>query len=212
MKHLRFFVFVPLVIASALGQTASHGRATGAPDSPEALVRSLYRRVVACPPYGDLEGRELKTFAPYLSKSLLQRFEFAHACSKDWFRQHPANDEKAPFGRSESGPFSGANERTGPMAFNIGRSEIENDGTHHVYVKLKWWETSYDAADAIHHATVDRPVIWEVAPVVTRENGRFVLDDVIYLKDKDMDKEYRLSEVLAKGCDGGRWVGYREQH
>ena len=31
----------------------------------------------------------MKIFAPYLSKTLLHRIDLAHACSRDWNRQHP---------------------------------------------------------------------------------------------------------------------------
>jgi len=41
-----------------------------------------------------------------------------------------------------------------------------------------------------------------------QENGRIVVDDVTYLKDNDMDVEYRLSKALSEGCDGPHWVGY----
>jgi len=110
----------------------------------------------------------------------------------------------------ESGLFSGQNERTGPNAFVIERAESGKDGSIHVYVRLKWWETTDNNAD-IRHATPNRPVIWQVAVIVVRENEHFVVDDVIYLKDKDYDTESRLSALLTKGCEGSRWVGYRDR-
>ena len=68
-----------------------------------------------------------------------------------------------------------------------------------VYVRLKWGPPS-------------NPWIWRVVAVVAQENGRFVIDDVIFLKDeKTLDAESRLSEVLAAGCDGSRWIGYDKQ-
>jgi hypothetical protein len=51
------------------------------------------------------------------------------------------------------------------------------------------------------------PWIWRVAAIVVQEGGHFVVDDIIFLKDENQDVEYRLSETLATGCDGGRWVG-----
>ena len=38
-----------------------------------------------------------------------------------------------------------------------------------------------------------------------------MIDDVIFLKDKDIDTESRLSEILAKGCDGPHWVGFDKE-
>lgn len=56
-------------------------------------------------------------------------------------------------------------------------------------------------------------MIWHVAPIVVRENGRLVVDDVIYLKDATLNlkADWRLSQSLSNGCDGPRWVGDREQ-
>jgi len=54
--------------------------------------------------------------------------------------------------------------------------------------------------------------IWRVVAVVVQEDGHFVVDDVIFLKDKNLDDvESRLSETLASGCDCPRWVGYGER-
>ncbi len=59
-------------------------------------------------------------------------------------------------------------------------------------------------------APPDTPWTWEVAVQVVKKNEHPVVDDVIYLKDKDQD-EYRLSESLGYGCDGARWVGRSNQ-
>ena len=73
------------------------------------------------------------------------------------------------------------------------------DGSFRVYVRLTWGTPP------------EKPLIWRVAAIVVRENGHFVVDDVIYLKDKDRDVDSRLSEYLSAGCDGPRWVGYGDQ-
>jgi hypothetical protein len=101
--------------------------------------------------------------------------------------------EKAPFGWAESGLFSGADERTAPEAFVIERTESEKDGSVRVYVRLT--------------LSSPPPETWEVAAVLVKENGRFAVDDVIYLKDKSDTPDVRLSELLSNGCDGSRWVG-----
>lgn len=203
--NLRAIIFVSSLTVSAIGQTAL--KATSPPNDPKSFVQSLYSKVVARHPYGDLsDAADKKTFYPYLSKALLHKIELADACSKDWFRQNRGRVIKAPFGWSESGPFSGANERGDPTAFAVEKIEPARDGSYRVYVNLKWWETTDEKAD-IYHTTPSRPDIWRVAAIVLPENGHFVIDDVIYLKDKDLDTEYRLSEMLAMGCDGTHWIG-----
>jgi hypothetical protein len=183
------------------------------PNQPDALVRSLYQQVVARAVGGIPSGIDWKIYAPYMSKTLLHRIDDFNACSAGWFRLHhdPKHPVKAPFGVYESGIFSGGDERTGPRAFNVERTQVEKDGSVRVYVRLAWWDAPVHkrADDLREYTSADRPVIWHVALIVVRENSRYVLDDVIYLKDKDLDKEYRLSNVLAQGCDGPHWVGYK---
>lgn len=141
----------------------------------------------------------MKVFAPYLSKTLLRRIALARACGNDWYRQHPSPDIKPPFAWLEAGLFSGANERTGPRTFRIERTVSAKEGSFRVYVRLTGG------------IAPEEPWTWRVADIVIREGGRFVIDDVSYLKDGDQDIEYRLSGVLAKGCKGTHWVGYRDE-
>jgi hypothetical protein len=101
--------------------------------------------------------------------------------------------EKAPFGWAESGLFSGADERTAPDAFIIERTESETDGSIRVYVRLR--------------LNSPPPEFWEVAAVLVREDGHLVVDDAIYPKENREGSDWRLSEILAKGCDGPHWVG-----
>ena len=112
----------------------------------------------------------------------------------------------------ESGIFSGGDERTGPRAFDVERTQAEKDGSVRVYVRLAWWEAPVNKPDR-WHVSQDKPYIWHVAPVVVQENGRYVVDDVIYLKDETRqgDVDWRLSQSLSYGCDGPRWVGYKDQ-
>jgi len=81
--------------------------------------------------------------------------------------------------------------------FQIERTQSEKDGSLRVYVRLMLKEPP--------------PEIWRVAAVIVQENGHFVVDDVIYLKDENRLAESRLSEYLSAGCDGPRWVGNRKQ-
>jgi hypothetical protein len=139
----------------------------------------------------------MKAFAPYLSTGLMRKIDSALACAGDWNRQHSNPDEKPEMAWLEAGLFSGDDEKALPRAFHIERTEPERDNSFRVYVMLTWGPSQ-------------RPLIWQVAAVVVRENGQFVIDDVIYLKDETRDVESRLSKYLSAGCDGSRWVGYKE--
>lgn len=192
MNRLLYVLLLQLATVFALGQSTQQPRL---PKQPDAMVQSLYGQVVARHPVGILDGADKSIFTPYLSKSLLHKIDLANACSRDWVRQNQGRILKAPFGWSESGLFSGANERTDPLTFQIERTELEKDGSSLVYVRLGGGTPP------------DKPWTWEVAVRVVKENEHPVVDDVIYLKDKDQDFEYRLSESLVDGCDGPRWVG-----
>jgi len=187
-------VTAPLVIGQVVPQAGPTSRA----DQPEAIVRSLYKQVVAHHPLGIPEGEEMKIFAPYLSKTLLHRMDLAIGCSADWRRQYPEPDLKPELGWLELGPFSGENERASPQTFTIENTLSDKDGSVHVYVRLA---RTYPEG---------RPSIWHVVAVVVQEKDRFVVDDVIYLKDEDYD-ESRLSDGISAGCEGSRWVGFGTQ-
>jgi hypothetical protein len=196
MNRLLYVVLLQLGVVCAQGQAAQHTRL---PKQPDALVQSLYSQVVARHPSGIPYGADKRIFSPYLSESLLHKIDLATACSRDWVRQNQGRILKGPFGWAESGLFSGANERTDPLAFQIERTELEKDGSYLVYVRLSGG------------APPDKPWTWEVAVKVVKKNEHPVVDDVIYLKDKDQDVEYRLSESLGYGCGGPRWVGRSNQ-
>ena len=196
MNLLRCVLFLLLTTTLALGQQARQSQQAIVPNQPEALVRSLYQQVVARHPTGIPQDGDMKIFAPFLSKTRLHRIELAIACSRDWDRKHPDPNLKPEVAWLESGLFSGQDERTEPNAFVIEKTEAENDGSFPVNVKLSGGTPP------------EKPWIWQVAAVVVRENGHFVLDDVIYLKDKYNPVDSRLSEVLSAGCDGQRWVGF----
>lgn len=86
--------------------------------------------------------------------------------------------------------------RAEPQAFDIERVQTLKDGSIRVYVRL------------IHGEPGERPWTWHVAPILVREDGHLVVDDVIWLKDEWWHSDLRLSEYIAQGCDGPRWVGY----
>lgn len=196
---LRCSILLQFTAVLALGQPARESKPTGVPKQPAAMVGSLYREVVARHPVGIPRDADMKIFAPYLSKSLLHRIDLATACGKDWYRQNPASNLKPDIAWLEFGLFTGGNEQASPRAFHVERTQSEKDGSFRVYVRLKWGRTS-------------KPWIWRVAAIVVQESGHFAVDDVIFLKeDKTLDDESSLSEILAQGCDGPHWIGYRDQ-
>jgi hypothetical protein len=197
MKHLRCIILLQFLTVLALGQPAHQNQAQILPDGSVALVRSLYTQVVAHHPIGIPKGENVKIIAPYLSKALLHRIDLATACEADFFRQNPKPDLKPAFEWLELGLFSGDEEQASPTGFQIERKKIEKDGTVRVYVQLTYNETPPYS-----------PWIWHVAAVVIQESGHYVVDDVIYLKEEGRSTEARLSERLAAGCDGPRWVGF----
>lgn len=193
MSFLRSVALLQILAAILIGQAVSKPLAAQA--GAEALVRDLYKQVLTRHPIGIPDRTEMEIFAPYLSKNLLHRIEVARACGNDWGRKHPNPDLKPPFAWLESGLFSGDDEQAEPQSFQIERAESEKDGAFRVYVRLTWEEPPA------------RAWRWRVAVIVIRENARFRVNDVIYLKDQTRATESRLSEYLSAGCNGPRWVG-----
>lgn len=198
MNLLKFFLLLQLTAPLALGQAVRQTEPVNAASQTESLVTSLYTQVIAHHPLGIPNDADMKIFAPYLSKALLHRMDLAIACGADWHRQNPGAHLKPELAWMELGPFSGENERVSPQTFSIEQTQSDNDGSFRVYVRL----TRVDSGGGTS--------VWRVAPIVIRENNHFVIDDVIYLKDKGRDDEGRLSEGLSAGCDGARWVGFSD--
>jgi len=171
--------------------------------SPGAVVRELYKQVVARRPFGIPKGTDKEAIWPFLSRGLIQRLDTAQACEKDYFRQHTDKDSKPGFDWLETDLFSGANEKAIPSEAVVERTKPQKDGSFHVYLRLTYRE-SYE--------TYGRPpnpantFNWHVAAVVISEGGWFVVDDVLLFKDDSTKIESRLSDSFA-GCDGSRWVG-----
>ena len=201
MKLCRLMLVLQLVAPSAVGQVnsspqkgTSHVPAS-AERPPDAVVRELYRKVVARHPVGIPRDAEMRDFAAYLSEQLIRGIDIALACAADWDRQYPDPNLKPPFAWLEAGLFSGDDEQASPRAFDIEGTQSENDGSFRVYVRLTWGAPA-------------SPWIWRVAAIMVLEGGHFVVDDLIYLRDENRDVDSRLSEYLSAGCDGSRWVGY----
>jgi hypothetical protein len=162
---------------------------------PDAMVAGFYKEVVARQPIAGMG--DPKVFGPYLSEGLLKRFADNDACFADWQRQNRGSTDKPPFGQLEMGVYSGSSERSHLQRFDIEKTETGKNGSSRVYVKLAYVEPAFK-------------LLWRVAVVVVRQNGRSLVEDVIYLKDKDNPDEYRLSQVLlglGEGCKGPHWRG-----
>jgi hypothetical protein len=196
MSILRCVAFLYLIQLFGYAQAPQEHHRADLSNQAELPVRRLYQQLVARPIGGIPTIERMKSLSPYLSDSLLNRIAQARACGDDWFRQHPRNDIKAPLAWLEFGLFSGADDRSGPHTFQIERSQSQEDSSIRVNVRLT------------EGIPPEKPWNWQVAAIVIREHGRFVVNDVVFLKDTDVDTESRLSEILQRGCDGSHWVGY----
>src|SRR5207245_11773660 len=108
MTLLRCVVLLQFTTTFALGQLAQQSKPPSMPKQPEAMVRSLYREVVARHPVGIPGDADMKVFAPYLSKALLHRIDLAIACSKDEARQQPDPHQKPAIAWLEAGQIGRA--------------------------------------------------------------------------------------------------------
>jgi hypothetical protein len=185
------------------------------PTQPADLAQSLYTQVVAHAPGGIPDGADWKIFSPYMSNELIHRIDLFNSCVADWDHKYddPKIPQKAPFGIFESGMFSGSDEKTGPRAFHIDKVEPHEDGTTRVYATLKWWESEKPIDQ--YHVSAEKPYSWQVALILVHEDNRLLVDNVIFLKDNSnpgSNNGYQLSEELTDGCNGRRWVGYRDGH
>ena len=203
MTPLRCIILLLFATTTALGQLGHKSNPPSAPKEPGAVVRSLYNEVVARHPVGIPKDADMKAFAPYLSKSLLHRIDLASTCEADYYRRHQNSNLKPNIEWLEFGLFSGGMENAGPHGFHVLETEPEKNGSFRVIVELFIIFGMPANPD---------PSVWHVAAIVVREDGKFVVNDVIFLKDySTLEPEFRLSEILASGCDGGRWVGRGDQ-
>jgi hypothetical protein len=195
MIIVRYVAVLFLITLLGHGQVPQEHDQVGLSSQAEVTVRAFYQRLVSHPIEGIPTPKEMKVLSPYLSGLLIYRIEQARACRDDWFRLHPKNDEKAPSTWTEIGLFSGPDDRGFPWAFRIQKVESKDDDSFRAYVRLT-------------EGPRVKPWTWEVAAIVIREKGHFVINDVVFLKDKDVPTERRLSEILKLGCHGSHWVGH----
>jgi hypothetical protein len=196
MKLSNHFIFLPFLAVLAIGQPGCLSKSANTSDEPESVVRGLYKEVVNRHPIGIPEGEDMKTLLPYLSKGLLHKMDEAQGCFDDFSRrEHQDPTMKPSFNWLEAGLFSGFNERISPRIFQIEKIEKKN-GSFHIYVKLSWKEP-----DAPEES-------WRVVAIVVQEKDRYVVDDVLFPKEKESQSDYALSLYLSAGCKGPRWVGF----
>jgi hypothetical protein len=200
MTFLRCIILLLFATPIALGQLSHQSKPLSPTEQAEAMVQGLYGEVVARHPVGIPKDADMKAFSPYLSKSLLHRIELARACQEDYYRLHKDPNLKPEIEWLEFGLFSGGMENAAPRIFHILGTESEKNGSFRVYVELI---IVYGLP-----ANPD-PSVWRVAAMVALEEGHYVVDDVIFLKDFAADShDFRLSDVLSAGCNGSRWVGH----
>jgi hypothetical protein len=175
-----------------------------ADNSPDVVVRNLYKQVVARKPIGIPKGADKSAMWPFLSKKLIHQLEVAQSCEVDYFRQHPKSaDEKPEFDWLEFGLFSGANERAAPSAVVVTRTGLEKNGSYRVYLRLTYKDSvevngrKSDPTNTFH---------WNVAAAVITEGEKFVVDDVFLFKDNSTKIDSRLTSSFP-GCDGEHWMG-----
>lgn len=169
-------------------------------DAPEAVAK-LYQAIVRYQPIGIPTGEARKALWPLLSTRLRRSLGDARGCELHYAKLHPRSDEKPDYGWLEAGLFSGFNERATPHAAEIVKSEDEGGGRTRVYVVF-----TYRDPNAKLHPNLPAEYQWHGAAVVTREYGRFLIDDFVAFEDDSLDVAGDIEDVLA-GCDGGRWVG-----
>lgn len=199
MNLLRSVLLLPLATTLAFGQSGSPPVVPTGPEQPDAFARRLYQQVLARPSVGIPYGRNMKIYAPYLSKALLNQMETASACARDFDRQYPVDPKlpmKPPFAWLELGTFTGGDDEEEFHAFHIEGTRPQRDGSVQVNLKLTWGTPP------------EKPWFSDVILLVRPEGSRYVVDDVIYQKAREGDADWRLTQALSSGCKEQRWVGY----
>ena len=169
---------------------------------PADVVQKLYHEVVTRHPLGVPSGAARKAIWPLLSKRLVRAFETRNACDRDWRRQHP-NANVPPFmlkppGFYEDGLFSGSNEMGYIDGAAVGRTVMQKDGSHLVYVNL--WSYFDNGLESLR---TQKKYRWQVGARVISEDGRFVVDDVLGFKGVfDYEKSVWMSKMITAGCNG----------
>lgn len=148
---------------------ASGGQAAG----PEPAIRRFYAKYVQLRPAGLPTAAQQKALAPFLSRRLLGLMDAARAYQEQAQKADP--DDKPPF--VDGCLFASLFE--GPRTFRIGRTVADGQG----------WKVQV-------HFSVDQGVAWDDEVLVTREDGRYVIDDVLLSGVGQFNPPGRLSRNL----------------
>jgi hypothetical protein len=189
-----------VLAAAAIAAPAAPGDETG-------VVRSLYTYVVATRPLGIPPEAEWRRIAPLFSRRIVGALDEARACEADYFRKHPARDEKPEFGWLERGLFSGWVEMAIPREFKIVARKSQSSGRWRVVVRLTYHETR----ETYHDRPPDprNSFSWHVEVLMQTEDGRPVIDEIVHRAEATDESSWRLSG-LFEGCSGRKWTGYRD--
>jgi len=156
-----------------------------------AVVEEFCSRYVKQGEYGLLEGKNRRALAPLLSRWLLRQVDEFRSCQRDWVRQQPAGStDKPPF--VDCCLFSSVPGRM-PTSTRSVRRKRWADGRYRVVI------------DSFRKTQVD-DIRWRDAVIVTKENGRYRIDDVVYDFDAKPPREPFLLSQGVRECRGGRWV------
>lgn len=159
--------------------------------TPEDLATKFCTVYLKQGAFGVLEGRARRELKPFLSKRLLQQADDLRACQADWFRQQPkGSTDKPPM--VDCCLLSGIADGP-PNRFSIARTEKLPDGRHRVVINY----------------AIENPgevIRWRDALIITKENGRYVIDDIVYDVDADPPRDESRLSAGYDGCRGRKWV------
>ena len=149
---MRIAAAVVLIQAMLFGSPALAGPGK----DPAAPVRDFYAQYVQLKPAGLPTPAQQKALSPYLSHRLLGLMDAARAYSEQVAKAHP--DEKPPL--VDGCLFASLFE--GPKAFQVEPAAADGEG----------WKVRV-------HFTGEQGVAWDDNVLVVREDGRYVIDDVL---------------------------------
>jgi hypothetical protein len=135
-------------------------------DGPRMMVEGFYATDLV--EYGGLPNwQELQQLEPFLSKRLHARFAAMMNAQEEWIRRNPG-PLKPPYilsGDVFTSLVEWPSHWSGERSFKVTRVVAQPDGSWHVSVRF-WYQPKREG--------------WVDVVVVRREEGRFVIDDVLY--------------------------------
>ena len=184
-------------------QLAILGVASAAPtkaNEPASVARAFYWAYLKTPASGLLVGESRSALSPFLTPRLLRVLDDAKACQDAWTRQQPqGNTDKPPF--VDCCLFSSVPDGM-PTSSSVGKSESLPDGRSMVIVNFMRKDPPGTYADpAIPLGTIR----WRDTLLLQRMEGRYFVDDVLFIDDRPPRTEQLLSESF-RSCKDGRFV------